>query len=42
MITLRLYIDKLLEPEWRASIPIEEPLKKWLENRLEEYSELIK
>lgn len=42
MITLRLYIDKLLEPEWRASIPIEEPLKKWLENRLEEYTELIK
>jgi len=42
MITLRLYIDKLLKPEWRASIPIEEPLKKWLEDKLKEYTELIK
>jgi len=42
MITFRLYIDKLLKPEWRASIPIEEPLKTWLEVKLKEYSEMIK
>lgn len=41
MITFRLYIDKLLKPEWRASIPIEEPLKTWLENKLDEFSNLI-
>ncbi|NPE06805.1 MAG: hypothetical protein GNW80_00860 [Asgard group archaeon] len=42
MITFRLYIDKLLNPEWRASIPIDEPLKTWFENKLEEYTELTK
>lgn len=42
MITMRLYIDKLLNPEWRESVPIEEPLKSWLDNKLEEYSELVK
>lgn len=42
MITFRLYIDKLLKPEWRASIPIEEPLKSWFDIKLEEYAELTK
>ncbi len=42
MITFRLYMDKLLKPEWRASIPIEEPLKTWLDDKLEEYTELTK
>ena len=41
MITFRLYIDKLLKPEWRASVPIEEPLKTWLENKLDEFSILV-
>jgi len=41
MITFRLYIGKLLKPEWRASLPIEEPLKSWFEIKLDEFSSLI-
>jgi len=42
MKTLRLYIDKLLNPEWRNSVPLKEPLKSWLENKIEEYKELTR
>ncbi len=34
MVTIRLYLDKLKDPKWREQIPINDPLKSWIEKQL--------